>query len=120
MAVGYENQLVEWILADPDRWKRVVAAPGGAKPVALYPRPTVYSAHPLIALTPRAVPLIDAMISTPIQEIGWGDHGFRGPLGTVGTRTSPLIQGRMPDQIASVAPMPEIDVMLHILKALAA
>ena len=120
MVVGYENQLVEWILADPERWKRVEAAAGGAKPVTLYPTPTVYSAHPLIALTPPALPLIEALMSHELQEIGWQDHGFRGPLGTVGAVTSPLIQGRMPAQIRSVAPMPDIDVMLRILRALAA
>ena len=31
-----------------------------------------------------------------------------------------LIQGRMPAQIRSVAPMPDIDVMLRILRALPA
>ena len=120
LVVGYENQLVEWILADPDRWKRVEAAAGGAKPVTLYPRPTVYSAHPLIALTAGALPLIDALVSKPLQEIGWQYHGFRGPLGSVGAMTSPLIQGHMPPQIVAVAPMPDISVMLQILKALQA
>ncbi len=119
LVVGYENQLVEWILADPERWKRVEAAPGGAKPVTLYPRPTAYSAHPLIALSAPAVPLIPALTSKALQEIGWRDHGFRGPLGTVGALTNPLIQGRMPAQIEAVAPMPDIGVMLKILKALA-
>ena len=119
MVVGYENQLVEWILADKDRWKRVEAAAGPAKPVALYLRPTVYSAHPLIALDPAAQPLIAAMTSKDLQEIGWRDHGFRGPLGSVGAETDPLVTGRMPAQIAAVSPMPDIDVMLTLLKALA-
>lgn len=119
MVVGYENQLVEWILADKERWKRIAAAAGPAKPVALYPKPTVYSAHPLIALDPHALPLIDTLMSRPLQEIGWRDHGFRGPLGAVGAETDPMIAGRMPAQIAAVAPMPDIEVMLSILKALA-
>ena len=119
MVVGYENQLVEWILADKDRWKRISGAAGPAKPVALYPRPTVYSAHPLIALAADALPLIDALTSRELQEIGWRDHGFRGPLGSIGAETDPLIAGRMPAQIAAVAPMPDIEVMLAILKALA-
>lgn len=118
LLVGYENQLVEWILADPARWARVQAASGEAKPVALYPTPTVYSAHPLIALTKPALPLIDALLSRSLQEIGWRDHGFRGPLGTVGATTSPLVAGRMPAQITAIAPMPDITVMLQILKAL--
>ncbi|HWW24752.1 MAG TPA: hypothetical protein VNZ85_02530 [Caulobacter sp.] len=46
MVVGYENQLVEWILADKERWNRIAGAAGPAKPVALYPKPTVYSAPP--------------------------------------------------------------------------
>jgi hypothetical protein len=119
MVVGYENQLVEWILADKARWKRIDAAAGPAKPVALYPKPTVYSAHPLIALAPNAPPLIEALMSRPLQEIGWRDHGFRGPLGAIGAETDPMIAGRMPDQIAAVAPMPDIEVMLAILGALA-
>lgn len=119
LVVGYENQLVEWILADRDRWARVEAAAGPAKPVALYPRPTVYSAHPLLALSHESLKLIDAMTSAELLEIGWRDHGFRGPIGSVGADTDPLIGGRMPGTISAVAPMPEIDVMLKILAALA-
>ena len=37
----------------------------------------------------------------------------------IGAETDPLIKGRMPDQIVAVAPMPDIDVMLKILAALA-
>ena len=49
LVVGYENQLVEWVLQDEARWRRLEAA-APAKPVILYPRPTVFSAHPLIAI----------------------------------------------------------------------
>ncbi|MEJ0024819.1 MAG: hypothetical protein WDN01_02225 [Rhizomicrobium sp.] len=119
LVVGYENQLVEWILQDPDRWSRVEAAAGPAKPVTLYPRPTVFSAHPLLALVPDAERLIDAMMSPALQTIAWQDHGFRGPLGSVGAETDPRIKGRMPGQITAVSPMPDIEVMLSILRALA-
>lgn len=117
--VGYENQLVEWILSDPERWKRVEAAAGPAKPVALYPKPTVYSAHPLLALAPESLALIDAMTSKALQAIAWKDHGFRGPLGSAGAETDPAIKGRMPDSLAAILPMPDIAVMLKILQALA-
>lgn len=119
LVVGYENQLVEWIMADPDRWKRVMQSPV-SQPVTLYPQPTVYSAHPLIALAPDALPLIDAMTSAELQTIGWQDHGFRGPLGAVGATTNPLVAGRMPAEVSDVAPMPDVNVMLAILDALAA
>ena len=118
LVVGYENQLVEWILADPDRWQRVDSAAGPAKPVTLYPKPTVYSAHPLLALAPESLRLIEAMMSPDLQTIGWRDHGFRGPLGAVGAETDALIKGRMPNAITAVAPMPDIQVMLRILNAL--
>ena len=79
LIVGYENQLVEWVLQDADRWKRVEAnAP--AKPVILYPRPTVFSAHPLISINRDADELIDALMSESVLELAWEDHGFRGPL----------------------------------------
>lgn len=58
-------------------------------------------------------------MSRPLREIGWRDHGFRGRLGAVGAETGPMIAGRMPVQIAAVAPMPDIEVMLSILKPLA-
>jgi hypothetical protein len=119
LVVGYENQLVEWIMADPDRWKRVQQSPI-SQPVTLYLQPTVYSAHPLIALADPALPLIDAMMSPELQTIGWQDHGFRGPLGAVGATTNPLVAGRMPAEVSNVAPMPDVNVMLAILDALAA
>jgi hypothetical protein len=117
--VGYENQLIEWILADPERWARVNQAAGPAKPVALYPRPTVYSAHPLLTLASEANPLIEALMAPKLQAIAWRDHGFRGPLGSIGADTDPAIKGRMPSQLSAILPMPDIDVMLKILEALA-
>ena len=68
--------------ADPERWKRVEAnAP--AKPVILYPRPTVFSAHPLLSLVKESDGLIDALMSDQLLELAWQDHGFRGPLETL-------------------------------------
>lgn len=116
MVVGYENQLVEWILADPERWKRVEA--GRLHPVTLYPTPTVFSAHPLMAMTPAADGLIAAMTSPDILDIAWREHGFRGPLGAAGNRTSDAVAGLMPERIDAVLPMPEAEVMMAILDTL--
>ena len=118
---SYENQLIEWIIADPERWGRVAAAPASVQPVALYPTPTVYSAHPLLALMPPAILLIDALMSARLQTIAWRDHEFRGPLGAVGADadTDPAIKGRMPSQLTAILPMPDMTVMLKILDALA-
>jgi len=119
LIVGYENQLVEWVLQDPERWKRVEAnAP--AKPVIIYPKPTAFSAHPLISIERGADELIDALTSEALLELAWEDHGFRGPLGTIGKARNPLLQSRLIDRIDSVLPMPDAPVMMALLDHLAA
>jgi len=119
LVVGYENQLVEWVLEDADRWKRVEAnAP--AKPVILYPRPTVFSAHPLISLAGEADELIDALMNEAVLELAWEDHGFRGPLGTIGKARNMLLQSRLLERIEQVLPMPDAQSMLALLNRLTA
>ncbi len=119
LIVGYENQLVEWVLQDADRWKRLEAnAP--AKPVILYPQPTVFSAHPLISIDRQADELIDALMSESLLELAWEDHGFRGPLGTIGKARNALLQSRLIERIDAVLPMPDAPVMLALLDRLAA
>jgi len=119
LIVGYENQLVEWVLQDPDRWKRVEAnAP--AKPVIIYPKPTAFSAHPLISIERGADELIDALTSEAVLELAWEDHGFRGPLGTIGKARNPLLQSRLIDRIDAVLSMPDAPVMMALLDHLAA
>jgi hypothetical protein len=118
MIVGYENQLVEWILADPARWDRVSKGTG-AKPVILYPRPTVYSAHPLIVIDDVAGRLLDALITPRLQELAWTKHGFRGPLGTVTGTSDQILDGLLPPEVDAVLPPPDADVMLALLQLLA-
>jgi hypothetical protein len=114
LIVGYENQLVEWILADDKRWIDL-ATNNPVQPVTLYPEPTVLSAHPLIALTDDATKLIPALLDTEILAIAWAQHGFRGPLGRAGTRTIDALKGRMPPSISAILPMPDADAMLALI-----
>jgi hypothetical protein len=118
LIVGYENQLIEWVLQDADRWKRVEAS-APSKPVILYPRPTVFSAHPLISIDRAADELIDALVNESLLELAWEEHGFRGPLGTVGKARNPLLQSRLVERIDAVLPMPDAPVMLALLDRLA-
>jgi hypothetical protein len=118
LIVGYENQLIEWVLQDAERWKRVeVNAP--SKPVILYPRPTAFSAHPLISVDRSADELIDALISESLLELAWEEHGFRGPLGTIGKARNSLLQPRLIERIDAVLPIPDAPVMLALLDRLA-
>jgi hypothetical protein len=116
LVVGYENQLLEWSLADPARWARVRNS-GGPQPVMLYPKPTVFSAHPLIAVAQPSVPLIDAMQSDQFQTLAWTEHGFRGPLGAIdsGSHASGLA---IPQTLTAVVPMPDANTMLALIGAL--
>jgi hypothetical protein len=117
LVVAYENQLVEWVLEDPARWQRVEAN-ATAKPVVLYPEPTIFASHQLLSLNKSADGLIDALLSEPLQELAWESHGFRGPLGTVGKARNPLLQSRLLDGVTSVLPMPDAPVMLALLDRL--
>jgi len=114
LVVGYENQLVEWVMQDPERWTRLEAS-APSKPVMLYPRPTVFSAHPLISLVSEADEVIDALTNEVMLALAWEDHGFRGPLGTIGKTQSVLLHTRMLDTIDAVLPMPEAAAMMALI-----
>jgi hypothetical protein len=119
MVVGYENQLVEWILADPARWSRI-AGNNASKPVILYPRPTTYSAHPLITIDPAADRLLDVLMSDNLQQLAWTKHGFRGPLGALAGDATGPVAGLLPAEIDAVLPIPAAGVMLPLVQKLAA
>jgi hypothetical protein len=82
--VGYENQLVEYSLAhqaQQDLLRRQI--------VLLYPRPTVWSSHALIALTPNGGRLLDALRDDDLQQLAWSHHGFRS--GLMGVQNDPKV-----------------------------
>lgn len=118
LVVGYESQLLEWSLVDPVRWDRVHNG-SGPRPVILYPRPTVFSAHPLISIAPQSLPLTDAMQSDAFQTLAWTEHGFRGPLGAAASASHPGSGLTIPQTLTAVVPMPEADVMLALTGDLA-
>lgn len=113
LIVGYENQLVEWVIEDEARWKRLEAnAP--AKPVILYPTPTMNSVHNLIVTTKPAEALIDALLSDVLQDLAWERHGFRGPLASIGKSRNPILTSRLIETVDAVLPMPDALVMLAL------
>lgn len=114
IVVGYENQLIEFAAAAPETYARI--AGGVLEPVTLYPRPSVYSAHPLISIAPAADRLIEAMQDKDIQAIAWRQHGFRGPLGTVDISLVPI--PGLPETAPSIIAMPGGDTMNTILAAM--
>jgi hypothetical protein len=113
LIVGYENQLVEYSIeheAQRDLLKREI--------VLLYPRPTVWSSHTLIAVTPAGGKLLDALKNPDIQQLAWSKHGFRS--GLMGVQNDPKVLQVVGVSNAEVAaiPIPQASVMELITQGL--
>ncbi len=110
--VGYESQLLDYSLAN-------AAALATRKEAVriLYPKPTVWSSHPLMALNDRAKRLNDALLDPEIQRIAWTKHGFRSASGAQNDPKTFQITG-VPETIENVVPMPSPRVTERILQAL--
>ena len=110
--IGYESQLLDFSLSN-------AAALTARKEAVriLYPKPTVWSSHPLMALNDRAKRLNDALLDSEIQRIAWTKHGFRSASGAQNDVKLFQITG-VPDTIENVVPMPSPRVTERILQAL--
>jgi hypothetical protein len=113
MVVGYENQMVEFSLANQnyiDVLKDKIRT--------LYPVPTLWSSHPLIALNDKGKRLIEALKDPEIQNIAWEEHGFRSGLLGVQNDPSILKVTGIPATVDAIIPMPEPEVMEAIIQAI--
>jgi hypothetical protein len=70
LLAGYENQLLQWITT-----RNQGKVPEGI--VTLYPEPTIFNDHPILALTDGGKKLIPAMEDDAVQDIAWSRYGFR-------------------------------------------
>ena len=111
--VGYENQLVEFILENA-AYAEVIRD----KIRVIYPRPTIFASHPLIALSERCERLSEALRDPDVQDVAWRRHGFR--TGLIGVQNDPgALEGvALPRTITSVAPMPSAEVMQAVIAAI--
>lgn len=111
--VGYENQMIEFGLENSQYMDLLQK-----KVKTLYPKPTVWSNHPVIALTNNGVKLLDALKDPEIQELAWKKHGFRtGLSGFQNSKMDMMFKG-IPENITSVMPMPSYRVMDIIIREL--
>lgn len=71
---GYENQIIQQVTngANGDRFLTDVRM--------IYPEPTIYSDHPMLALDADAGRLLEAMKDERIQRIAWQRFGFRSAI----------------------------------------
>ena len=68
---GYENQIIQ-LAATNSNSKEILK-----DVTVLYPSPTIYSDHPILALDTDGWRLISAMRDDEIQKIAWKKYGFR-------------------------------------------
>ena len=112
MIAGYENQMIEFAIENPSDWNVVKE-----QVVVLYPEPTVWSSHPLIALNEKGARLIEALQDPEIQEIAWTKHGFRtGVSGTINTEVEGFYG--IHKNINAVIQMPNPDTMQKIMNGI--
>jgi hypothetical protein len=110
--VNYEHAIIEFSVENQHVWDKVKD-----KIRILYPQPTVWSAHTLIALTPGGVDLIKALQDKELQKIAWEKHGFR--TGLIGAQDDARILNLVgiPEKVTQVIPMPGPAVMDTIIKS---
>ena len=111
MIVGYESQMIGFIIKEPEIWERV--SQSALRPVTLYPEPTVFSAHVVMSLNENADRLVEALQDEELQKLAWSEHGFRGELGNADLEAL-TVEG-VPETLTSILPMPEIGVMQALL-----
>ena len=110
--VGYEAQLIDFARTSPEKY-----AAQRAQLRVLYPKPTVWSSHPILALTDNGKKLIAALQDPEIQKLAWERHGFRSATGVVNEPKACGVEG-VPATIESVVPVPDSKHMQTLLDAL--
>jgi len=115
MIAGYESQLIEFSVLNEGYRGQLKD-----KVRVLYPRPTVWSSHPLIARDAAGVRLLEALKDKDIQDLAWKRHGFRSGLVGVQNDPSVLQVVGVPETVQSVIDMPSPSVMDRIIQTLSA
>jgi len=113
---GYENQLVQKVAAYKAKGNNgaVQLLKNGVR--ILYPDPTLFNTHPLIALSPAGGKFIDAMKDPEIQRIAWESYGFRG-IDITGTNFGRFPNLGLSTKLRATAP-PGADVTMLLLNCL--
>jgi hypothetical protein len=110
IVVGYESQILEFSVEHPADWEYVKD-----DIVVLYPEPTVWSAHPFIALTGNGDRVIDALLEEEIQVLAWETHGFRTGIASGQEMGKVFDINGVPGQVKKVIQLPNPDTMQKIM-----
>ncbi len=109
---GYENQIIQQVVQSGDNSASLLR-----NVRVLYPDPTIYSDHPVLALDPAAGRLIDALKDPKIQTIAWQRYGFRSAVRVGANDVADFPNIGLADQVRA-APAPAADVTLALLSCM--
>ncbi|MEO1439820.1 MAG: hypothetical protein AAFV33_05410 [Chloroflexota bacterium] len=113
LMANYESLIIELSVANRDRLDLIQD-----RVRIIYPEPTVYSAHPLIALTDNGERLLEALKDEDLQRIAWEQHGFRSALPNITNDPSVLSVAGIPAQLDSIINLPRPQAMLDMVEGL--
>ncbi|WOP18741.1 hypothetical protein [Raineyella sp. LH-20] len=108
---GYENQIIQQVTSGPrsDAVLKEVRI--------LYPEPTIYSDHPVLALNADAGRLIDALQDEDLQTLAWKRYGFRSATNAGLNNVADFSQIPLAPQFRTI-PAPNSEVTLALLGCL--
>jgi hypothetical protein len=110
--VGYESDILHFATQNPDTWKTLEATAGAR---ILYPTPTLWFFHTLVALRPAARIMIELLKDPEIQKIAWERYGFRTGVLGIQNNTANLPISGISANIDSVTTMPDAATMDKLL-----
>lgn len=108
---GYENQILEFSKFYADEWTEA-----GGDIVIMYPSPTVWSAHIMIALNPDGQKLITALNDERLQKIAWESHGFRSGVYGTGENSNAFQVPGVAEEVTRIIQVPNQHAMEEIIK----
>lgn len=118
LRVGFENELVRRIAADPAAWSRRQASAGDAQPVTLYPSPTIMAQHVIVPRGEAGERLAEALLSPELQALGRSAHGFRGPQGQPASGEAFGAAQRTPARLTDVLPTPSLEALSALARSI--
>ena len=113
MIAGYERQLLEFAVEEPEDFAQLKD-----DLVMLYPAPTVWSTHIYIALTENGERAIDGLLDEDIQRLAWEKHGFRTNVYLAATSVDDFGVDGLAPEITQVTQIPNYQTMKRIIDSL--
>ncbi|MBT1172675.1 substrate-binding domain-containing protein [Bifidobacterium sp. MA2] len=113
MMVGYESQILDLAVNQPSAFKQIKD-----DVVIVYPTPTVWSTHTLMALDKKGEKLLSVLKSSEIQKLAWTRHGFRAANFSGTDSIKRFKVGGTLEQVTAVSELPRNNAMQALIELL--